>query len=187
MRLENVFDSRRAYIRISVCDSEDECALCSERSPPVRSFVGDDLWDAATPIARCIEEQLRAYPSGSKVVGVVGPQTVWFLTAVLAAWRSGCAYLPINPEASAEKLSDMLLKVQPLAVLVADGEVVPPFLATFTGAVFCVAKVALLATHHAWQGIEPCPSRPASNLAVVMPTSGTTGNPAARLPAAPAW
>ena len=123
MRLETLFDSRRSSIRIYAYSA---------------TLLGGDLWEAATPIVNWIEEKLRETPTGSMVVGIVGPQTVSYLTAVLGAWRSGCAYLPLNP-AQPEKSAEVLRHVQPVAVIVADGERMPHFLATFTGAVCCAA------------------------------------------------
>jgi amino acid adenylation domain-containing protein len=118
---------------------------------------------------------LRGLGAGREsVVGVCLPRGVEMVVAVLAVWRAGAAYLPVDPGLPAERIAFMLADAG-VAVLVGTGEVLDELPAG------PVRSVALDdgATAAAVSVMSP-PDRlvlVAGELAYVMYTSGSTGVP----------
>jgi amino acid adenylation domain-containing protein len=94
------------------------------------------------------------------IVGVCLPRTPDLLVALLAVWRAGAAYLPIDPALPAERV-DFLLSDSGAAALITDSpgrRTIPVLPATAAG--------------------PPARSRPApGDAAYVIYTSGSTGQP----------
>ncbi|MGI5479408.1 non-ribosomal peptide synthetase [Streptomyces lavendofoliae] len=100
-------------------------------------------------------------------VGICLPRTADLLVSVLATWRAGAAYVPLDPEYPAERLRYMIEDSAPVTVITSHAlETLVPTLspaATATGAA---------------DG-DPAHRQPgaAAALAYVIYTSGTTGRP----------
>ncbi|HWO59216.1 MAG TPA: amino acid adenylation domain-containing protein [Umezawaea sp.] len=89
------------------------------------------------------------------VVGIQCPRTTDFVVSMLAVWKAGAAYLPIDPELPARRIDLMLDDAKPVLVL--------------TG-----GEADACAGHPA---TDPEPRARAENPAYVIYTSGSTGTP----------
>ncbi|MFG2169746.1 amino acid adenylation domain-containing protein, partial [Micromonospora chersina] len=123
--------------------------------------AGDEVMSYRDLIARAdrLAARLRAAGAGPEnVVGVHLPRGADLVVAILAVWRAGAAYLPLDPDYPADRLAYM--RRDSGAVLVIDH--------AFMTAADDLAPVA-----------EPCPV--SGRLAAVIYTSGSTGLPKATL------
>ncbi len=106
--------------------------------------------------------RLAAYLSGlgagrESVVGLCLPRGVEMIVALLAVWQVGAAYLPIDPDLPAERVSYLLADAAPVCVLTA----------------LEVAEAVAMQDRPAGQAEAPLPGQ----LAYVIYTSGSTGRP----------
>ncbi|WP_370740989.1 amino acid adenylation domain-containing protein [Streptomyces sp. Ncost-T10-10d] len=109
------------------------------------------------------------------VVGVCLPRGVEMVVAVLAVWKAGAAFLPVDPEYPVERISYML----------ADGGVVLTLTCEEVLEGLPAGRVRLVAVDSAVMGVQlsmlpaiaPEVSVSAENLAYVIYTSGSTGRP----------
>src|SRR6185437_7663037 len=109
------------------------------------------------------------------VVGLCLPRGIDMVVALLAVWRAGAAYLPIDPGLPAERVSFMLADAG-AAVLVSTSEVLDelPARAVVPVAVDDPATAtAVSAMPEDYPAVRPA----AGELAYVMYTSGSTGAP----------
>ncbi|MFF9175034.1 AMP-binding protein, partial [Streptomyces sp. NPDC014793] len=102
------------------------------------------------------------------VVGVALPRSVDLVVGLLAVWRAGGAYLPIDPRYPSARLEAVLAGAKPPVVLVdhATEHVIPEGL----------PRLHVAGTAPDGPLPEPTDTRP-ENLAYVMYTSGSTGEP----------
>src|SRR5207249_8653730 len=120
--------------------------------------------------AGVLAEVLAARGAGpGTVVAVLMERSAELVAALLAVWKTGAAYLPVDPGYPAERIGYMLADAAPVCVLAGDGvspEAVPGGLAVSAAAAEAGA---------------PAPGagrvRP-GDLAYVIYTSGSTGTPA---------
>ena len=153
-------------------------AAHAARTPDaVAVACGDALVSYAELSARA--GRLAGYLAGlgvgrESVVGLCLPRGIEMIVAVLAVWRAGAAYLPVDPGLPAGRLAFMLADAR-AAVLVGTGDVLDELPA---GPVPVVAlddpRVAAAVTGTA---ADALPSPVAGQLAYVMYTSGSTGAP----------
>ncbi|MEV5442095.1 amino acid adenylation domain-containing protein [Streptomyces sp. NPDC052644] len=104
------------------------------------------------------------------VIGVAVPRSVEMVAALLAVWKRGAAYLPLDPAQPAARLAAIVDDARPRAILATDGH------GTSLTDVVPVHDVrALLDAPHAApaEGTVPLPG----DLAYVLYTSGSTGRP----------
>ncbi|MFJ7498039.1 amino acid adenylation domain-containing protein [Streptomyces sp. NPDC097727] len=109
------------------------------------------------------------------VVGVCLPRGVEMVVAVLAVWKAGAAFLPVDPEYPVERISFML----------ADGGVVLTLTCEEVLEDLPAGRARLVAVDSAVMGVQlsmlpaiaPEVSVSAGNLAYVIYTSGSTGRP----------
>ncbi|MFF5219556.1 amino acid adenylation domain-containing protein, partial [Micromonospora sp. NPDC000442] len=109
------------------------------------------------------------------VVGLCLPRSAAMVTAILAVWKAGAAYLPIDPELPADRIAFMLADCR-VAVLLGTEDVLDELPA---GRVRMVAvddrMVAAMVA--AQPGTDPAVSVGPAGLAYVIYTSGSTGTP----------
>ncbi|MCP3804556.1 amino acid adenylation domain-containing protein [Allokutzneria sp. A3M-2-11 16] len=123
-----------------------------------------ELDDRANRLANRLVE-LGAGPE--KVVALALPRSADFVVALLAVLKSGAAYLPIDPEYPAERISFMLDDAEPICVI-SDGS-----LAGSTVPLVDLSAVRL----DSLPAQEPQVSRSLDSPAYVIYTSGSTGRP----------
>ncbi len=107
------------------------------------------------------------------VVGVCLPRGVDMIVAMLAAWHAGGAYLPVDPDLPAERVSSMLADAQ-AAALIGTEEVLDELPAGLAHAV-ALDDPQVAAAVRAETGLGAAPPVAAEQLAYVMFTSGSTG------------
>ncbi|MBV6699874.1 amino acid adenylation domain-containing protein [Kitasatospora aureofaciens] len=127
-----------------------------------QSLTYGALEEGATALAAALAE--HGVRPGDRV-GLCLPRTPDLLLAVLAVWKVGAAYVPLDPEYPAERLRYMAEDAQ-LAVLLSDRELVPgiPVLGVPTTVVPGEAAAAL-------------PVSTPADPAYLIYTSGSTGRP----------
>jgi amino acid adenylation domain-containing protein len=124
---------------------------------------------------------LRAAGAGPEtVVGLCLPRGADMVTAMLAAWQAGAAYLPLDPGYPAERIAFMLADSR-AAVVVAPAETAG-VLPTGTAVVLlddpAVAAALAAAPSHKPHNAGPPPAAAwPGQLAYVIYTSGSTGTP----------
>ncbi|MEV4510909.1 amino acid adenylation domain-containing protein [Dactylosporangium sp. NPDC049525] len=115
------------------------------------------LWEASGRLAGALLEA----PDQPRVVGVCLPRGPHAVVAMLAAWRAGAAYLPLDPAYPAARL-DFMVADSGATVVIADAD------RTFDG----VRTIPATATGAA-ATVDPDPE----DTAYVIYTSGSTGTP----------
>ena len=122
-------------------------------------------------ISRVVASALRARGvAAGQLVGICMGRSIDMLVAVLAVLRSGAAYVPLDPSFPAERLRRMAEHAR-LGVIVADDVRLPEGLA-------CAAEVMPFAGLAIDDGSDkPLPKVAADDLAYVLYTSGSTGEP----------
>ncbi|MFD7654454.1 amino acid adenylation domain-containing protein [Actinosynnema sp. NPDC059797] len=103
---------------------------------------------------------------GPHAVALLLPRGPDLVVAMLAAWRAGCAFCPVDPTYPAERVRTVLDDLGPVAI-VADGPV---------GGVADASGVAVLRPDAAGPPVEPVSPDP-DDVAYVLYTSGTSGRP----------
>jgi amino acid adenylation domain-containing protein len=136
--------------------------------------------DAATQL---MARRLMAYGAGpERVVAVVMNRSPLLVATMLAVWRSGAAYLPVDPGYPLERVGFMLADAAPMAIvadhagaaaLPQDSVGIPVLIADDLVAISDQAKGTSSGTESAEGESRPLPSR----LAYVMYTSGSAGTP----------
>ncbi|MEO1056717.1 MAG: amino acid adenylation domain-containing protein [Actinomycetota bacterium] len=102
------------------------------------------------------------------VVGLCLPRTVDLVASVIGVWKAGAAFVPLNPEDPADRLSFILDDVEATAVVVAvDGDTTPGLGSRRLVPARCLETTA-----------DPGGSPPQpDDIAYILYTSGTTGRP----------
>ncbi|MEW1780525.1 amino acid adenylation domain-containing protein, partial [Streptomyces sp. NPDC086777] len=123
-----------------------------------------ELDERATRLAGLLVER-GAGPES--VVGVMLDRSVELLVGLLAVWKAGAAYLPIDPDYPAERVQLMLADVRPVCVVVdgASAGSLPDGLGVVVDGAEAAAQPA--------ESVVPGPE----HAAYVMYTSGSTGRP----------
>ncbi|MGV9268855.1 amino acid adenylation domain-containing protein [Kitasatospora sp. NPDC003701] len=152
-------------------------ALQARRTPDaVAVAAGEQQLDYAELIARAdaVAARLRAAGATSgSVVGVVMDRGAELLPVLLGVWRSGAAYLPLDPSYPAARCGYTLLDAHAVAV-VAHGRYAEGLEGVFDGPVLRAED--LVAAPAPEPAVEPAAVDPL-DLAYVIYTSGSTGKP----------
>ncbi len=136
-----------------------------------REITYGDLLRRADHAAQILHEQGLTTDS---IVGVMMERSIDVVVAMLAVWRSGAAYLPLDPSYPRARLAAMIEDASPVAVI-AHGDFIPDLPQAYEP-VF------------EWNAIEDAdvppvatalPGPGAGDLAYVIFTSGSTGRPKA--------
>ncbi|WP_265736754.1 amino acid adenylation domain-containing protein, partial [Peterkaempfera griseoplana] len=110
-------------------------------------------------------------------VGVLMPRSAGMVEALLAVLKSGAAYVPLDPELPAERITYMLDDARP-TILLTSRNIEPPKSAAGTRTITVdaeatMARLAELSPDNPAAETRPAPSHPA----YVIYTSGSTGRP----------
>ncbi|MFG1681418.1 amino acid adenylation domain-containing protein [Nonomuraea sp. NPDC049269] len=111
--------------------------------------------------------------TGNVLVGVAVERSLDLVVAILGVLKSGCAYVPLDPDYPAQRLRVMLAESQPAVVLTHERLV----------ADLSAAGARTVCLDRDWPAIAQCPDAPPPNtggprdLAYVVYTSGSTGQP----------
>ncbi|MER5780047.1 amino acid adenylation domain-containing protein, partial [Streptomyces sp. NPDC002039] len=105
------------------------------------------------------------------LVGLALPRSADLVTALLGVWKSGAAYLPVDPRYPSARLGRILTEARPGLLLTDTGTA--PGLPEGGGPRLHLDELDLDGTAHQPPTVTPAPD----NLAYVMYTSGSTGVP----------
>jgi amino acid adenylation domain-containing protein/FkbM family methyltransferase len=119
--------------------------------------------------------RLRAAGVGpEEIVALHLPRSPDFVVAILAAWKAGGAYLPLDPAWPAERVAALLASARPRAVVTAgDGA------DALAGVASTIVRIDAVDAGEDHVSAGPAPSVSPENLAYVLFTSGSTGTPKA--------
>ncbi|HTQ79061.1 MAG TPA: amino acid adenylation domain-containing protein, partial [Thermoanaerobaculia bacterium] len=148
-----------------------------ERQPgaPAVLWEGGELaYEELERRANRLAHRLRALGVGLEtVVGLALANGADFTTAVLAVWKAGGAYLPLDPRLPAERLS-LLLADSGAAVVITRSGLAASLRATVLPVILLDAHRSALAAQSA---LAPVGEPAAESAAYVIYTSGSTGSP----------
>jgi len=153
-------------------------ARAAERPQAVAAQFRDEsltyqaLNQRANRIADALLRRIGHDGSRQRLVGIAVERSLDMLAALLAVWKAGCAYVPLDPGHPAARLRHILSDAN-VAALITDGsvgaELVPPGIPTLH--VKDIGDATASAT------LTSTPAVTADKLAYVMYTSGSTGLP----------
>ncbi|HLG59616.1 MAG TPA: amino acid adenylation domain-containing protein, partial [Vicinamibacterales bacterium] len=166
-------DSRRGYTQLAAHACVADAAGRAPQSPAV--LYGDQVITYASleRRAKAVARRLRAHGVGPETrVGLCIGRTPDLLACVLAIWKAGGAFVPLDPSYPAERL-DWIISDAELPVIVTAG----PAAQALPRHDAIVVSIDDLAADE--DDVEPFDETPvaASNLAYVIYTSGSTGRP----------
>ncbi|ALX44674.1 hypothetical protein AQ610_19265 (plasmid) [Burkholderia humptydooensis] len=142
-----------------------------EQSAARWTYADLDRWsDRATASLRA------AGVAPGAVVGVAGERSPRLLAAFLAVLKAGAAYLPLDPGYPAARLRAMLADAAPALVIVADG-LDTGWLGDYAGTVLRLSDCEAEAAPARVDAAGDARRATADDLAYVMYTSGSTGQP----------
>lgn len=107
------------------------------------------------------------------LVGVALPRSLDLVVALLGVWKAGAAYVPLDPGYPPERLA-FLVRDAGLRLLLTAQELCPLFAGTPAKAICLDADWPLIALE---RSDDPAAGATPANLAYVMYTSGSTGQP----------
>ncbi|MGR3897790.1 non-ribosomal peptide synthetase [Pseudomonas sp. 1176_21] len=187
--------SRQALGRLNLSGAADNAALLA-LNPAVRALEDRVLlperiaqWAAITPdapalvsagvtlsyaeleqrVARLAFDLVTLGVGQGGRVGLALPRSTQWVVAMLACWRVGAAYLPLDPQWPVARQLQMLEQAQPGLVLTEQAQ-----LAQLAGQGVVVQDIALLG--HV-DGDVASPALSATDVAYVLFTSGSSGTP----------
>jgi len=149
------------------------------RQPALEAHAGVVTYRALDEASHLLADRLRAEGvQAGDLIPLIMPRSVALVVAMLAVWRVGAAYVPVDPFSPASRQGLILQKVQPRLVLSMSGVLndhaehwptllVPHGIDQAPGA---QAQAQVLSP-------QPWPVWPDESLAYVMFTSGSTGEP----------
>ena len=143
-----------------------------------RSFTYQELNQQANRLAHYL---IARGIGPESLVGIALDRSPHMVVAILAAWKSGAAYLPLDPEYPLTRLDHMLADAQPAVVLTVEKlrEQLPQSSATefiFLDAANIQTDLMLSPTHNPSQADRVLPLLP-QHPAYLIYTSGSTGMP----------
>jgi amino acid adenylation domain-containing protein len=143
-----------------------------------RSFTYQELNQQANRLAHYL---IARGIGPESLVGIALDRSPHMVVAILAAWKSGAAYLPLDPEYPLRRLDHMLADAQPAVVLTVEKlrEQLPQSSATefiFLDAANIQTDLMLSPTHNPSQADRAMPLLP-QHPAYLIYTSGSTGMP----------
>jgi amino acid adenylation domain-containing protein len=151
-----------------------------ERSPAATAVVCDgrattyrELNSRANRLAHHLRKLgIRA----GDLVGICLPRSSDMIATILAIWKAGAAYLPLDPTYPRLRLSGMIEDASP-ASIVTSGDLAPR-LADFAGPLVVLDQAEAIEDE---PDSNPVPSAAPDDLAYAIFTSGSTGKPKAAL------
>ncbi len=154
----------------SLCD---RFAARAERTPDVIAVDAGERAVTYGEIARLsdrLASHLRHRGVGLEaIVGLQADRSPELVLGILAIWKAGGAYLPLDPSLPAERRAWMLADAGASVLLVEPGSEVP----AFAGSVTCLDELSF----SSFESLESLSSFPPDALAYLIYTSGSTGRP----------
>ncbi|MFN5582650.1 amino acid adenylation domain-containing protein [Gemmatimonas sp.] len=140
----------------------------------------EELDQRVDRLARTLRQRVPTI-GRDQLVAVLAPRSYHMPLAILAAWRCGAAYVPIEPSYPADRIRSILEEARPAAVFVQPG-VLDPALEAALRAQYCLldltqhdeVRESPEASDPLGAGLEPPRG---ADLAYVIFTSGSTGRP----------
>ncbi|SDY35924.1 amino acid adenylation domain-containing protein [Lysobacter sp. yr284] len=166
LNVDDLIDAqaRRSPDAIAAADAEGELSYAQ-------------LWQRSQTLAEVLRARLDAHgpqAADGERIAVCMPRSLDLLVALLAIWRAGAAYVPLDPEQPGERLRAIVEDAQTPLVLVGDDACAGPFAPeSILRADGAAAADAFAAAQRA-----PLPQqRDSAGLAYLIYTSGSTGAP----------
>ncbi|MEH7829979.1 non-ribosomal peptide synthetase [Gemmobacter denitrificans] len=148
--------------RIEACVAAHPEAIAIECADETLSFA------ALNAKANRLAHHLRGLGAGvDRVVGLCTNRSVEMIVAILAILKAGSAWLPLPPDAPAERLAMMIEDAQPVLTLIGPG----------AEGIDLPGEVLSLAAPISGPDSNPAAQAGAEALAYVLFTSGSTGRP----------
>lgn len=168
-------DTKREYPNTSIPDLFAEMVAKYSGEIAVKSASQQYTYKQLDQISDTVAAKLLKKGVGKySFVGVMTGRSVNFVIGILAVLKSGAAYLPIDIDYPPER-KKLILEDSQTNVVLADRDVVLP--EEYTGAILRISD-AIISGNNGQHGQVSCGP---NDLAYVMYTSGTTGNPKATL------
>jgi amino acid adenylation domain-containing protein len=151
-----------------------------ERLPAANAVVFDGrptTYCELNCVANRLARHLRSRGVGvGDLVGICLPRSFEMIATVLAIWKAGAAYLPLDPTYPGLRLAGMIEDARP-ASIVTTSELLPRVQAS--GAPLVVLDDCRAVAHEPDSNLDPCGGP--EDLAYAIFTSGSTGKPKAAL------
>ncbi|KAJ5571757.1 AMP-dependent synthetase/ligase [Penicillium sp. DV-2018c] len=138
-----------------------------------RSLTYRELNERANRMAHQLRSDVS--PKPNEVIALVMDKSEHMIVSILAVWKSGGAYVPIDPGYPDDRIQYLLEDTQALAVI-ADSCYLPR-LKGIAASGSHLYPSDLSANHFEWSVLNPSPLSRSTDLAYIIYTSGTTGRP----------
>jgi N-(5-amino-5-carboxypentanoyl)-L-cysteinyl-D-valine synthase len=160
------------------CMFEDMAAKFSTKTSIIyedESMTYAELNTASNRLARTLNASVHARPS--KIIGLLLQKGISMFVAILAVWKAGMAYTPIDPTFPSDRINYILEDTEALAVLTSRAHLATVAALSASPAVLCVEEILRTAepSGHGDANLERTTC--GTDLAYVYFTSGTTGRP----------
>ncbi|CAG7977081.1 unnamed protein product [Penicillium nalgiovense] len=128
--------------------------------------------------ANRMAHQLRSdvSPNPNEVIALVMDKSEHMIVSILAVWKSGGAYVPIDPGYPNDRIQYILEDTQALAVI-ADSCYLPRIKGVAASGTLLYPSVLPADPDSKWSVSNPSPLSRSTDLAYIIYTSGTTGRP----------
>jgi len=100
----------------NVLETIERMAMSQPHADAIRSPEGILTYSELSELINQAAQRLHGLGKHSRTVAIVLPRTRSAVVALLAAWRAGYAYAPLDPRWPRERLNRMLDQLQPAAV-----------------------------------------------------------------------
>jgi N-(5-amino-5-carboxypentanoyl)-L-cysteinyl-D-valine synthase len=136
-----------------------------------RSLTYRELNERANRMAHQLRSDVS--PKSNEVIALVMDKSEHMIVSILAVWKSGGAYVPIDPGYPDDRIQYLLEDTQALAVI-ADSCYLPRIKGIAASGTHLYPSDA---NHFEWSVSNPSPLSRSTDLAYIIYTSGTTGRP----------
>jgi N-(5-amino-5-carboxypentanoyl)-L-cysteinyl-D-valine synthase len=160
------------------CMFEDIAAKFSTKTSVIyedESMTYAELNAASNHLARTLNTSVRARPN--KIVGLLLQKSVSMFIAILAVWKAGMAYTPIDPTFPPDRINYILEDTEAVALLTSRAHLATVAALPVPPAVLCVEDIIPTAEIPFDGDANLERTTCCTDLAYVYFTSGTTGRP----------
>jgi N-(5-amino-5-carboxypentanoyl)-L-cysteinyl-D-valine synthase len=158
------------------CMFEDMAAKFSTNTSVIyedESMTYAELNTASNRLARALEASVHARPN--KIVGLLLQKGINMFIAILAVWKAGMAYTPIDPNFPRDRINYILEDTEAAALLTSRDHLATVAALSAPAPVLCVEETLCAAESLGDENLERTTCY--TDLAYVYFTSGTTGRP----------
>lgn len=176
-QLEAFNDNVSPYPRTATIHElfEEQAALHSSKTAVVfkeKKLTYAALNERSNQLAHFLRKQFHIQPDD--LAGIMLPQSEMNITAIIGVLKAGAGYIPIDPSYPQERIAAMLMEAG-IKVLITDTGLHDELSRSYRGPVLCMDILTADITGQPVYNPEPITQ--AGNIAYVMHTSGTTGQP----------